>query len=346
MIPSNHRPRTRTRPRLSLTAATPLLAFLALSAAPTPARADDASTVAAATVLFDEGVKLMDSGRAQEACPKLARSQALAPSGGTLQALADCYEKTGKIASAWLALREVASRAASAGKREAEASALERASRLEPQLPRLTITVPATSKTSGLEVKRDGVVVKEAEFGVPVPADPGPHEISATAPHMKPFTKKVTARVRETVDFPIPALAPETVDSNGAGETTEPPREEPSSTGGTQRTVGLVVGGVGVASLVVGGVFGMLAKSKNDDALDPKNCPTSTQCNASGIQLTDEAKSRALVSTILVVVGGAALATGGVLFFTAPRQKSGLASLRIAPSWSPGAAFGSADLVW
>jgi hypothetical protein len=326
-------------------AVTSLVALLAV-AAETPAHADDASSVAAATVLFDEGVKLMDTGRAQEACPKLARSQALAPSGGTLQALGECYEKIGKTASAWLTFREVASRAASAGKREAEVSALERASRLEPQLPRLTITVPAATRTSGLEVKRDGVVLKEAELGVPVPADPGPHEISATAPHMKPFTKTVTTRARETLDFPIPALAPETVDMNGASaSTTEPPHEE-TPTGNTQRGIGIAVAGVGVASLVVGGVFGMLAKSKNDEALDPKNCPTSTQCNASGIRLTDSARSRALVSTILVAVGGAAVLGGGILFFTAPRQKSGVASLRIAPSWSPGSVGGAADLAW
>ena len=311
------------------------------------ARAEDASSVAAATVLFDEGAKLMDSGRAQEACPKLERSQALAPNGGTLLLLAECYEKTGRIATAWVTFREVASRAASAGRRDAEISALERANRLESQLPRLTITVPATTKTSGLEVKRDGVVVKEAELGVPVPSDPGPHEISATAPQMKPFKKTVTLHARETLDFPIPALAPATVDMSGAAAepTTEPPVEQPR-TGGAQREIGLGIAGVGVASLIAGGVFGMLAKAKNDEALEPQNCPTSTQCTAAGISLTESAKSRAVVSTILIAFGGAAVLGGGILFFTAPRQKSGLASLRIAPSWSSGSVGGAADLTW
>lgn len=334
---------TSTTRLLRNAAATSLLTLLVLGSS-SPAHADDASTVAAATVLFDEGVKLMDAGRAKEACPKLERSQALAPSGGTLQVLAECYEKTGRIATAWLTFREVAARAASAGKRDAEASALERASRLEGQLPRLTITVPPATKTSGLEVKRDGIVLKDAELGVPVPADPGPHEISATAPHMKPFTKTVTMRAKETLDFPIPALAPETVDMSGT--TTEPPAEQPQPTGNAQRGIGIGVASVGVASLIVGGVFGMLAKSKNDEALDPKNCPTSTQCNATGISLTDSAKSRALLSTILVAVGGAAVVGGGILFFTAPRQRSGVASLRISPSWSPGSVGGAADLTW
>lgn len=334
-------------------AASGAVAWLLAGAA--PARADDTS-VAAATVLFDEAVKLMDAGRAPEACPKLARSQALAPSGGTLLVLAECHEKTGKTASAWLAFREAATRAAGAGKREAEASALARAARLEPKLPRLTVTIPAATKTSGLEVRRDGVLVKEAELGVAVPADPGPHEMQATAPHMKPFKKTITMRPGETLDFAVPPLAPETVEAGG-GEglvttTSEPPHEEPASHGAGQRIAGVVVMGAGVASLAIGGVFGFLAKSKNDEALEPQNCPTESQCTSKGLSLTDEAKTRALVSTILVAVGAAGVIGGGILFFTAPRHGSAGASaaktgtFRITPTWSVGSVGGVADLTW
>ena len=342
-----------TRRLLRHAAAASTLALLVTSSARV-AHADDSSTLAAATVLFDEGVKLMEAGRAEEACPKFARSNTLSPNGGTLQALAECYEKTGRIATAWVTFREVAARAASAGKHAAEASAVERARRLEPQLPRLTITVPTTSTTSGLEVRRDGTVVTNAELGVPVPADPGPHEISATAPHRKPFRKTVTMRPRETLDFAIPALAPETVeDLNGSGATSAPPSEQAPPTGNTQRGVGIAVAGVGVASIIVGGVFGVLAKAKNDEALEPQNCPTSTQCTAAGISLTDDAKSKALVSTILIAVGAAGIVGGGILFLTAPRPSSSgatttarRAAFRLAPTWSPGSIGGAADLTW
>lgn len=329
------------------------------------ARADDASSVAAATLLFDEGVKLMDHGRAEEACPKLARSQSLAPSGGTLLALGECYEKTGRVASAWLAYREAATRAAGAGKHDAETSSLERAKRLEPRLPRLNVTVPPASQTAGLEVRRDGAVMKEAELGVPVPFDPGPHEIQATAPQMKPFTKKVTLRPGETTDVAIPKLAPETA---GAGASpppvTEPPPADGSSpassghAGGTQRVVGIVVAGAGIASLTLGGVFGLLAKSKNDKALEPQNCPNATRCNPSGLELTDDAKSRALVSTILVAVGATAVVVGGIVFFTAPHASATSATaastktasssrrLHVSPELGLGAAGAAASFVW
>ncbi len=333
-------------------------ALTMLACLPRVAGADDSSTLAAATVLFDEGVKLMETGRHADACPKLARSQALAPSGGTLLVLGECYEKMGRTASAWVAFREAAARAAGAGKRDAEVSALERASRLEPKLPRVTLSIPAASRTAGLEVRRDGVVVKEAELGVPVPADPGAHEIQASAPHMKPLKKTITVRSGEMLDFSVPPLAPETVDGDSrAGSAapippTEPPYEEPASTGTGQRVAGGVVAGVGVASLVVGGVFGLLAKSKNDKALEPQNCPRATQCTPAGLDLTDAAKSRALVSTILVAAGAAFVIGGGILFFTAPRRSDGstttakAGTIRITPGWSPGTVFGAADLTW
>src|SRR6185295_17368753 len=82
---------------------------------------------AAATALFDEGLKLMDQGNYSEACPKLAKSQELAPSGGTLLNLARCYEKNGQHASAWLRYKDAASRASSAKKRDMEKLASEAA---------------------------------------------------------------------------------------------------------------------------------------------------------------------------------------------------------------------------
>src|SRR5688572_17218152 len=106
--------------------------LVAAMCVPSLVHAQDTGRVAAATVLFDEAIKALDAGRFDEACPKLAKSQELAPSGGTLLALGDCYERSRRVASAWVAFREAASRAAAAGKADAEAGALERARRLEP----------------------------------------------------------------------------------------------------------------------------------------------------------------------------------------------------------------------
>ncbi|MBX3191951.1 MAG: hypothetical protein KF819_33480 [Labilithrix sp.] len=299
------------------------------------ARAEDSGTVAAATVLFDDAIRDLDAGDAESACPKLARSQALAPSGGTLLVLADCYERIGKSASAWVAFREAAARAANAGKSEAEASALARAKNLEPKLARVTIVAPNASASPGLEIRRDNVIVREAELGVAVPIDPGIHQVRASAPNMASWSKTITMTEGSTERVTIPPLEPEeTPSAAGQGHVSR-------SDGRTQRTLGLVVGGVGLAGVAAGSVFGLMAKSANDDAL--ARCRTPTRCDAEGLALTDDARSRALVSTIFFVVGAAGLATGAVLYFTAPRAQTG--SLRIAPHFASGAGA-SATLTW
>jgi hypothetical protein len=291
------------------------------------------SSDSAAVALFDEGRKLMAQGKFAEACPKLAESERLAPNGGTLLNLAECYEKNGQTASAWVALKDVAARANAAGKADVEKRALARAAALEPNLARLTVVVPAASDVSGLEVRRDGVTVGHAEFGVAIPVDPGAHTVEATAPQKKKWSAQVTvaakdpnARVtlalEDNPDAAPPTPAAPVPAPTAAPAPTAPPAAEqpPSSSGSTQRTVGLVVGGVGVVGVALGSVFGLSAKSKNDDAL--QNCRTSTLCNPTGVSDTNDAKSAATISTIAFAAGGVALATGLILFFTAPSSSS------------------------
>src|SRR5579884_2436455 len=123
-----------------------------LSSAPGSASAQEQSSEAAATALFDQGRSLMQQGKYADACPKLAESERLAPSGGTLLNLADCYEHTGQTASAWAAWKDAAARANAAGKADVEKRALARAAALEPNLAKLAISVDTASDVPGLQV--------------------------------------------------------------------------------------------------------------------------------------------------------------------------------------------------
>jgi hypothetical protein len=302
------------------------------------------SDAVAAQALFDEGRKLMDQRRWSEACPKLAESERLAPSGGTLLNLGECYEHTGQTASAWVAWKDAAARANAAGKHDVEKRALARAGALEGSLARLSIAVDKGSDVEGLQVKRDGVAVGHAEFGMPIPVDPGAHVIEATAPKKRPFSANVSVAAKQTdaqvvvtladddSPKPVAAAEPSPVESHPAPLVTPGPEQPAAAKSGWsgQKTVALVVTGAGLVGVALGTVFGLDAKSKNDQALEPQNCRTTMYCTQNGLSLTDDAKSAALASTIAFGAGAAALVAGAVLWFTAPSGASNV-GLRATP---------------
>jgi len=305
----------------------------------TPAYAQrSTSDKAAAEALFDEGLQLMNDKRYAEACPKLEESQRIDAGIGTLLYLAECYEKTGRTASAWATFREAASAASAAGQGDRARQGKARADRLEPLLSKLTVSVAAENKSiPGFQVTRGGETVQAPLFETAVPVDPGNLVIEATAPGYEPVTKTVNvpgnggrAQVQVPALVPAPGTTPAAPAGTGAaqGSQTQPGQEqgqqsaalaEQASTddGSTSRTVGVVLMGVGAAGMVVGTIFGVDALQKNNDAKDI--CGDDTSCpTQEGEDLSDDAQQAALVSTIGFVAGGAALVGGAVLYLTAP----------------------------
>jgi hypothetical protein len=316
------------------------------------ARAQD--TEATATALFDSGRKLMAQHQYADACPKLAQSERLAPSGGTLINLAECYEHTGKTASAWAAWNDAAARANAAGKGSAEKNALARAAALEPTLAKLTITVAPDSNVSGLQVKRDGVPVGPGEFGSALPVDPGSHLVEASAPKKKDWSAKVdvapkqssahvTVELADDVEAIQPAAPPSNPETSAAPTPASTPPETPPAGSGPWKTVAVVVAGAGVVGVALGAVFGLGAKSDNDQAL--QNCRTSTLCSDKGLSLTQSAKSAATASDIAFGVGAAAIAAGVVIWITAPRA-SAATGIRAVPVIGPQYGGLAVDTAW
>ena len=159
----------------------------------------------AAQKAFDEGMKLLDAGKVAEACPKLEESQRLDPAMGTQYRLAECWEKLGRTASAYALFRQVVSEAQAAGRDDRAATSATRATALESRLTRILIIVSPSARVPGLVIRRDGVVVEEAQWGKGVAVDPGEHAISAIAPGKRSWEAQQQAR-SGTVEITVPWL--------------------------------------------------------------------------------------------------------------------------------------------
>ena len=300
-----------------------LVASFLLLAVSSTARAQDAQSVAAAESLFQAGKGLMAQSKFDEACPKFTESYRLNPLPGTSLNLANCYKQSGKTASAWAQFREAAFQARKNNQPDREAAATQEAAALEPNLSKLQINA---EQTPGLVIRRDNQEVGAGALGTAIPVDPGPHTIEATAPGYSVWsTSVVIGKDKDNKTVTIPILLKNADQTKIVGA--------PPPSGGSNkslRTASYVVGGVGVAGLVVGGIFGGLAAS-GKSKLD-RECGATKACSA-GPAANDLAstKGQATISTIGIVAGGALLATGVVLFIVSGNKSE--------PKAAPAAAF-------
>jgi hypothetical protein len=285
-----------------------------------------------ADALFQEGRRLLEAGEVAAACPKFEESQRLDPGLGTLLNLANCYERTERLASALAAFRSAEEGARAAGDRTREREASDRARALESRVSRVTIKLAPGERPAGFEVRRSGAVVPPLDFGRAIAVDPGAIAIEASAPGHTAFRQSLAIGAGRTVEqIEIPMLQP-------AGAPTERPRptDEPVVTGPTRpttvdrgagrRRLGLIVGGVGVAALGAGVGLGLKANADY-----PHGCTDEPGgCTAAQVNAADDARALGNLGTVVGAVGVAAVAAGAVLYLTAPRARA----VEVAPNVS------------
>jgi len=330
--------------------ALPCVLCAALGAA--PAHAEDRAT---AQQLFQQGKELIAAGKTADACVKFAAAAELSQTAGVRLNLADCYERLGRTASAFTVYDDALTVAERAGDSVAANLARARQAALKPKLSYLTIVVSKDAGAiEGLDLQRDGKPVLRAAWGTPVPVDPGDHDVRASAPHRKTWTIRamsapstrneliVPVLVEEGTSEPLPPPSvpptspqnPAAPSANGATPTPSAPPTPPASTdpsaqagffggtGGTQRALAVAAAGVGIVGLGVGSIFGaqMLSKKSDYQKLEsPDGRCIDMDCQT----ISHDAASAGNVASIVVIAGGALVAAGAVLFFTAPsREKS------------------------
>lgn len=275
-----------------------------------PAQAQSSQAVMAES-LFREATALFEAGKTAEACAKFDESHRLDPAVGTLYNLAQCREKEGRLASAWSHYSDLAGRAAQAGQTEREKKMRARLAELEPKVPRVSLKVEQRFDIT--EIKVDGQPLGRAAWSSALPLDPGEHVIVFGGVDKMPAEKRITLKAGEKLTVEAPTL------QDVHHKSTQPVipasavvRDEKRG----QRVAGFVVGGVGIAAVGTGLVFGTIALGQKSDAdtLYDKRDPAFKDKE-------DAAGTSALISTIAVGVGVVAIAVGAYLVVSARSEK-------------------------
>jgi hypothetical protein len=260
----------------------------------------------------------MTAGLFDQACPKFEAALKLLRGVGVLLNLADCYDRTGRTASAWTTYSRAHRLAEEKNDDRAELAA-QRATALEPRLVKLTIVVPNESTVPGLEVLRDGVPIEEPFWGTDIPVDPGAYVVEARAPGRLAWSRRVSVTA-ESASITVPPLEVDPSAVPVEEKRPDAPRDEGL---GTQRVLALVAGGAGIVGVGVGAVFGIVSMSKHNEA--EESCVSQGGqyvCNEAGFDAADAAIGAGNVSTIGFIAGGVLLAAGVVLWITAPSSQA------------------------
>ncbi len=197
---------------------------------------------------------------------------------------------------------------------------------------------PSGRDLSSVKVSVDGQPLVERLDGTALLVDPGEHVFTFAVAGSPPVTHAFVIKVGEkqrreriTIAGPPSPKAPPTL------ETGRGPAPVDADGSHTRKIVGLAIGGVGLAGIAVGSVFGVMtfsAKSQQDiDCASPEHClhynPALTD--------HDNAMTYGIIATASMIAGGAFLAAGAVLVLTAghPSEHARSARLAVTPSLGP-----------
>jgi hypothetical protein len=300
---------------------------------PAVVRADPAT----AEALFREGRRLLEEGNYDAACPKLAESHLQDPASGTLINLALCYEKQGKLASAWAQYQLAAALARKDGRPDRVEAAGKQLSRLEPAVPR--VVVHAVVLAPGISASFGMVRIGAAAFGSAIPIDPGTYEVVVSAPSRSDYRTSVTVAEGEIRTVEIPDLAPAAAPppaSPRLPDARQKPQRRPSPFREWRRGVessprpapiaGYVVAGAGAVSLGLGTFYGIRSLSAYSEA--ERLCPTHRTCSEESRRARDSAETHAWISNVALGVGLLAGGTGAWLILSHDSGKAVAAGVR------------------
>ncbi len=256
-----------------------VVAASALSLAPIhTVRADPAPTEAqltAARALFIEAEADEDGRRWQEALEKLTRVSAVKLTSGVRYHTALCEEHLGQLVAALRDYKAAANQAHEENAGDVLRLVDKRIIDSSARVPRLAIVVLPTLPNA--TVRLDGEPIGE---GVPIPVDPGTHQIDAIAPGYSSSKRVVTLEERASIsielkldstNLPPAAVAPAAPAATLAPVVPTPAQERTSEPMTTRDRTVAIVAATGAIALAAGGV-GAYLEASHEQATSVQTC--------------------------------------------------------------------------
>lgn len=263
--------------------------------------------------LFEEGRKLKDAGKPEEACKSFEKALTFNRNAvGTLLNVALCRANAGKVASAAKLFADARDRATEQELAEHRKAAQTELDKLERRVPHVTITfAEKPSPETRLVVDDEIVPIPPSGKIENLPIDPGERTIVVTAPGRMQREVRVTIVEGKSHDALIPKL------------------ELPIVVKHTRKTAGKIAtfSGIGLFAASVGLAF--YGRSVYKEQFSNGHCqfPDAEEpaCDVIGLTKTRDAKNLELGATITGGVGLVAIGVGVYLWMFGPRDAEKLA---------------------
>jgi hypothetical protein len=318
--------------RVAASCAVALLAAPALAQAPPPSAPalSLGDPEAQRSTLYRDGVALANAGRWEEAVAKFREVVAIRSAPPALFTLGQAEEHLNHFVSAKRVYARAQTDALAAGGRDVAEAAQKALAAVDARIARLTIRVSPPS--DGATATIDGAA---AAVGEPLDVDPGEHQVSVHAPNRPPYDARVhlTDGERQEMNATFRVEAAPAVAVTPVGETS------------TSFPVGpVVLGGVGVAAVIIGLVVRQTAESSFDAA--DMGCPSSGCSTQLAVTGGNAARSRIIAGEATLVVGIAAVAGAATWWLVTPKRSEGGTSVGLQLVPAPSGVRAGASVLW
>jgi len=311
----------------------------------------DPQKAADAQALFEQATADMESKQYANACKKFEEVTRLVPEGaGGKYMLGDCYEKLGKLASAWAQFSFAAQLAGRFGQTDRATDATARAEALRPKLATLSVSLPASLRlVTGISVVRDGIDLREPQWGTPIYVDSGSHEVIVNAPGYSTWKKRVevlTDGVQVKLAVPEDAIKPEKKEPASVQNPVGPVVIiAPAPDRSWQRPLGITLSVLGAATLATGSILGGAAIAKRNESNESGHCTLATnKCDDEGLTMRKDAVGLGNASTGFYLAGAVVGVVGVTLWVTAPNAQSNNEKKKSSERVEVRAGFGRLDV--